>query len=70
MHRPPLEVADIFRIYGSQYRQEHRCSKQQLTVMHAIEICRTAKLGGHIDQCDHLMDSSGSQATRVRLLEP
>ena len=52
MHRPPLEVADIFRIYGSQYRQKHRCSKQQLTVMHAIEICRTAKLGGHIDQCD------------------
>ena len=52
MDRPPLEVADIFRTYGSQYRQSNRCSKEQVVVMRAIEICRTAELGGHIDQCD------------------
>lgn len=52
MDRPPLEVADIFRAYASEFRQKHRCSGEQLAVMHAIEICRTAELGGHVDQCN------------------
>lgn len=52
MARPPLEVADIFRAYGDQYRQTHPCSKEQLAVMHAIEICRTAALGGRVRVCD------------------
>ena len=51
MNRPPLEVADVFRTHGSDYRQRHRCSRQQLAVMHAIEVCRTAKLGGHVNEC-------------------
>lgn len=52
MCRPKLEVADIFRCHGEQYRQSHTLSRDQLRVMRAIELCRTAALGGHVDQCD------------------
>jgi len=48
-----LEVAEIFRQHGPAYRQSHRLSRNVLRVMRAIEICRTAVLGGHKDQCDH-----------------
>jgi hypothetical protein len=48
----PVEVADIFRAYGPQYREEHRLPLRHLRAMHAIEICRTAELGGHKYQCD------------------
>jgi hypothetical protein len=48
-----LEVADIFRQYGPAYREAHRLSRNQWRVMRAIEVCRTAALGGHKDQCDH-----------------
>lgn len=46
------EVADIFRQYGPSYRQLHELPLNQLRTMRAIEICRTAKLGGHVDRCD------------------
>ena len=46
-----LEVADIFRLYGEDYRKNHNLSFEQLKVMHYIEICRTAALGGHIERC-------------------
>jgi len=48
-----LEVADIFRQHGPAYRESHRLSRNALRVMRAIEVCRTAVLGGHKDQCDH-----------------
>jgi hypothetical protein len=48
-----LEVADIFRSYGDEYRQSRSVSHEQAKVMHHIEICRTARLGGHLEQCDH-----------------
>ena len=48
-----LEVADIFRAFGPAYRQTHDMPLRHLRVMRAIEICRTAELGGHLDQCDH-----------------
>lgn len=48
-----LEVAEIFRQHGPAYRQSHRLSRNALRVMRAIEVCRTAVLGGHQDQCDH-----------------
>ena len=47
-----LELADIFRRYAQDYRRSHAVSYQQLKVMHHIEICRTAKLGAHLEQCD------------------
>jgi len=54
MDRPRFEVADVFRCYGTDYRQEHGASMSmaQHRVMSAIEVCRTAALGGHLEQCD------------------
>src|SRR5277367_2741733 len=51
-HRPALEVADVFRQYGPAYRARHILSRQQRRAMHAIEACRTAALGGHVEECD------------------
>jgi len=51
--KPSLEVADLFRTFGLAYREAHPMPLGQLRVMRAIEICRTAELGGHLDQCDH-----------------
>ncbi len=53
MTRPALELADIFRRHGPAYRQAHRLPAHHLKLMQAIETCRTAALGGHVDQCDH-----------------
>src|SRR5262249_38733532 len=55
MDRPKLEVADVFRRYGEAYRHEHGASLStaQRRAMTAIEVCRTAVLGGHLEQCDH-----------------
>ena len=52
LRRPHFEVADVFRLYGASYRRAHRLPVPQLEVMSAIERCRTAKLGGHVDECD------------------
>jgi Transposase zinc-binding domain len=54
LDRPKLEVADIFRRYGEAYRQQHAASlfPAQRRVMTAIEVCRTAALGGHLERCD------------------
>jgi Putative transposase/Transposase zinc-binding domain len=50
----PLEVADIFRAAGPDYRSAHagHLSLAQLKVMTAIEICRTAAMGGHVEACE------------------
>ena len=50
--RPPLEVADIFRQYGADFRQRYPLLPEQRRVMRAIEVCRTSDLGGHLEQCD------------------
>ena len=47
-----LEVADIFHLYGEDYRQNNPLSYEQKKVMHHIEVCRTAELGGHVEHCD------------------
>ena len=46
------EVADIFRECGEQYKRSHSLPLSHLKVMHAIEVCRTAYLGGHVERCD------------------
>ena len=51
LERPRFEVADVFRAHGEAYRQSHVLSADQLKVMRAIEACRTAVLGGHLDVC-------------------
>ena len=46
------EVADIFRQHGPAYRESHKLPRNHLRAMRAIEVCRTAILGGHKDKCD------------------
>ncbi|HEY5864790.1 MAG TPA: IS91 family transposase [Candidatus Tectomicrobia bacterium] len=48
---PPWEVADILRLYGATYRRTHPVSPAHQRVMHDIEACRTAQLGGHAEHC-------------------
>jgi hypothetical protein len=52
--RPALEVADIVRTHGDKFRQAHAesLSVGQKRVLRAIELCRTAALGGHLEKCD------------------
>jgi hypothetical protein len=54
VQRPTLEVAHVLRRYGEAYRVEHDASLScaQRRVMQAIETCRTAALGGHLERCD------------------
>jgi hypothetical protein len=69
MDRPKFEVADVFRRYGPSYRLQHGASLSvaQRRVMTAIESCRTAVLGGHLercDQCGHERNAYNSCANR------
>jgi hypothetical protein len=52
--RPALEVADIFRHHGAAYRAEEAGSLTagQRRIMAAIERCRTAALGAHVERCE------------------
>jgi hypothetical protein len=50
--RPRLEVADIVRLHGDEYRRAYPPSAREQTVLRHIAECRTAALGGHIDECD------------------
>jgi hypothetical protein len=52
--RASIEVADIFRAAGPAYRDTHagHLSLDQFKVMSAIEMCRTAALGGHVEACE------------------
>jgi hypothetical protein len=53
MARPPLEVADLIRAAGDAFleRNRHWLGCKHLKVLRAIRRCRTAALGGHLDQC-------------------
>lgn len=55
MSQPHLELADVFRRHGDAFRGKASpvLTPEQYRVMRAIEICRTAALGGHVDQCDN-----------------
>ena len=54
MGRAQLEVADVIARYGDAYRRDHPLSitGAQSRVLQAIELCRTAALGGHVEQCE------------------
>jgi hypothetical protein len=49
-----LEVADVFRRHGEAFRQARagHLGRVERRVMGAITACRTAALGGHVEQCD------------------
>ncbi len=53
MNRPPLEVADLIRTAGTAFieRNRHWLRWKHVKVLLAIARCRTAALGGHLDQC-------------------
>ena len=46
------EVQEVFNLYGDEYRKVHRLSLVQHKAMAAIQKCRTADLGAHIDACN------------------
>ena len=54
MARIGLEVADVFRHFGAAFRERHGTSLSgaRRRAMIAIESCRTAALGGHVERCD------------------
>jgi hypothetical protein len=67
MPRLSLELAGIFRRHGPAYRKAHPLPRHQLRLMRAIETCRTAALGGHVDrcgQCEHTRISYNSCRNR------
>ena len=53
MKPPPFEVADIIRAHGNSFIEKNRSwlTWFHLRVLFAIEHCRTAALGGHLDRC-------------------
>lgn len=52
MSRPTYELAEVIRQYKTAFTQRHSPLKQHLSVLNALEKCRTAALGGHVDACD------------------
>ncbi|TSD82735.1 IS91 family transposase, partial [Mycobacterium sp. KBS0706] len=48
-----LELAEVFRRYGDAYRRVHdgHLGRVERRVMSAVELCRTAALGGHVEHC-------------------
>ena len=50
--KPQFEVADIFRLFGEEYRKYHNLPLSTKRIMWEIEHCRTSELGGHLRQCD------------------
>jgi hypothetical protein len=52
--RPTLEVADVFHRHGAAWRKANagHVSLGQLKAMSAIESCRSAALGGHVERCE------------------
>jgi Putative transposase/Transposase zinc-binding domain len=53
MRRPPLEVADLVRAAGDSFIERSRkwITWKHVKVLLAIARCRTAALGGHLDEC-------------------
>ena len=52
MSKPVHELAEVVRQYKTSFIAKHQPLKQHLSVLNAIEKCRTASLGGHVDACN------------------
>jgi hypothetical protein len=46
------ELADIFREFGEAYHRSNKIPLAHQKVMHAVEVCRTSYLGGHMKVCN------------------
>lgn len=53
MKRSQLEISSVIKNYGAEYRAHYCPNNHQLTVLNALQQCRTGELGGHKDQCDN-----------------
>ena len=51
--KPPIEVADILREHICDYLVKYRMPPEHYKVVYDILNCRSAYLGGHIEQCDN-----------------
>ena len=47
-----VEVQEIIKKYGKEYKEQHKMMPHIAKAMGAIEKCRTAELGYHEDICD------------------
>ena len=45
------EVQTVFAEYGDEYEASHPMTIQQRKALHAIKLCRTSAMGGHMDEC-------------------
>src|ERR1700730_8009097 len=68
MSRPPLEVADIIRIAGAAFLERNRkwIIWKHVKVLLAIARCRTALLGGHLDECTRCGHRATSSSNSCR----
>ena len=53
MMRTGFEIASVIKRYGAAFRMQHSPNNFQLTVLNALQQCRTAELGGHKDKGDN-----------------
>jgi hypothetical protein len=50
---PPLELAHIFQQHADEYVENHgSLSHHERRILYAIQFCRTAAFGGHVEECD------------------
>jgi hypothetical protein len=52
MSRPRWEIADVLRHFKSRFLEQHPQSAPVQRTLNALERCRTALLGGHVEACD------------------
>lgn len=52
MKRPVAELSDVIRRYGEDFIEKFQPLGYHKGVLHALSVCRTAELGGHVDRCD------------------
>ena len=63
----PVEVGDIFRLYGEQFRHQYKLPSQHRKTMFALQHCRTPAMGSHTNTCDncgHIRISNNSCRNR------
>jgi hypothetical protein len=68
-----LELADVFRNHGDAYRRDHagHLGRVERRVMNAVELCRTAALGGHVEACgDYSATRVAYNSCLLELLKP
>ena len=53
MKRAKFEIAHVIKRFGAEFRMQSHPNNYQLTVLNALQQCRTAELGGHKDKCDN-----------------